>query len=43
VIGGQGKNDPNDEEGWSLEPSGQVLTIDTWLTPTTEQFTRKIR
>lgn len=39
VIGGQGKNDPNDEEGWSLEPNGQVLTIDTWLTPTTEQFT----
>jgi hypothetical protein len=39
VLPGQGKNDPNDEEGWSLEPSGQVLTVDTWLTPTTELFT----
>ena len=39
VIPGQGKNDPNDEEGWTLEPSGQLLTIDTWLTPTTELFT----
>jgi hypothetical protein len=38
VIPGQGKNDPNDEEGWTLEPSGQLLTIDTWLTPTTELF-----
>jgi hypothetical protein len=39
TLGGQGKNDPNDEEGWTLEPNGQVLTIDTWLTPTTELFT----
>lgn len=39
VIPGQGKNDPNDEEGWNLEPNGQVLTVDTWLTPTTELFT----
>jgi hypothetical protein len=39
VVPGQGKNDPNDEEGWTLEPSGQLLTIDTWLTPTTELFT----
>lgn len=39
VIPGTGKNDPNDEEGWTLEPSGQLLTIDTWLTPTTELFT----
>jgi hypothetical protein len=39
VAGGAGKNDPNDEEGWTLEPSGQLLTIDTWLTPTTELFT----
>jgi len=38
VIPGQGKNDPNDEEGWTLEPSGQLLTVDTWLTPTTELF-----
>ena len=39
VIPGQGKNDPNDEEGWTLEPSGQLLTVDTWLTPNTELFT----
>jgi hypothetical protein len=39
VLPGQGKNDPNDEEGWNLEPSGQLLTVDTWLTPTTELFT----
>ena len=38
VIPGQGKNDPNDEEGWTLEPSGQLLTVDNWLTPTTELF-----
>ena len=39
VLPGQGKNDPGDEEGWSLEPNGQLLTVDTWLTPTTEVFT----
>lgn len=39
TLGGQGKNDPNDEEGWTLEPNGQILTVDTWLTPTTELFT----
>ena len=39
VLPGQGKTDPNDEEGWSLEPSGQLMTIDTWLTPTTQLFT----
>lgn len=39
TLGGQGKNDPNDEEGWTLEPSGQLLTVDTWLTPSTELFT----
>jgi hypothetical protein len=38
VIPGAGKNDPNDEEGWNLLPSGQLLTVDTWLTPTTEFF-----
>jgi hypothetical protein len=37
-----GKNDPNDEEAWTLEPSGQLLTVDTWLTPTTELFTPNI-
>jgi hypothetical protein len=39
TLSGQGKNDPNDEEGWTLEPSGQLLTVDTWLTPSTELFT----
>jgi hypothetical protein len=39
TLSGQGKNDPNDEEGWSLLPNGQILTVDTWLTPTTEVFT----
>jgi hypothetical protein len=39
VISGQGKNDPNDEEGWNLLPNGQLLTVDTWLPPTTEVFT----
>jgi hypothetical protein len=39
VQGGEGKNDPTDEEGWNLEPSGQLLTVDTWLPPTTELFT----
>jgi hypothetical protein len=38
-IPGLGKNDPNQEEGWTLEPNGQILTVDTWLTPTTELFT----
>lgn len=39
VIPGQGKSDPSDEEGWTLLPSGQLLTVDVWLTPTTELFT----
>jgi hypothetical protein len=39
TFSGAGKNDPNDEEGWTLMPSGQMLTVDTWLTPTTELFT----
>jgi hypothetical protein len=38
-LSGQGKNDPNDEEGWTLQPDGSLLTVDTWLTPTTERFT----
>lgn len=37
-LAGQGKNDPNDEEGWTLEPNGKLLTVDTWLTPTSELF-----
>jgi hypothetical protein len=38
-LAGEGKTDPNDEEGWNLEPNGQLLTIGTWLTPTTQLFT----
>ncbi len=38
VIPGTGKNDPNDEEGWTLEPSGQLLTVDTWVPPQTQLF-----
>ncbi len=39
ALPGEGKNDPQDEEGWNLEPNGQLLTVDAWLTPTTELFT----
>ena len=28
VIPATGKTDPNDEEGWTLEPNGQLLTVD---------------
>ncbi len=38
VIPGTGKNDPNDEEGWTLEPSGQLLTLDTWVPPQTQLY-----
>lgn len=37
---GANKADPNDEEGWNLEPSDQVLTIDTWTPRNTELYTR---
>jgi hypothetical protein len=38
VIPGAGKSDPNDEEGWTLEPSGQLLTVQTWIPGNTELF-----
>ena len=38
VIPATGKNDPNDEEGWTLEPNGQVLTVDTWAPSQTQLF-----
>src|SRR5271167_856677 len=28
---GKGKFDPNDEEGWTLLPSGEVLTVDAYV------------
>jgi hypothetical protein len=38
VLPGVGKSDPNDEEGWTLEPSGQLLTLDLWVPNQTELF-----
>ena len=38
VIPATGKTDPNDEEGWTLEPSGQLLTLDIWAPGNTELF-----
>jgi hypothetical protein len=38
VIPGLGKEDPNDEEGWTLEPSGQVLTVEVWALPQAQLF-----
>jgi hypothetical protein len=38
VIPATGKNDPNDEEGWTLEPSGQLLTLDVWGVGSTQLF-----
>ena len=43
VIPGTGKNDPNDEEGWTLEPSGQLLTLDTWIPAATQLFNPRTR
>jgi len=31
VTPGTGKNDVNDEEGWTLLPDGKVLTVDTYV------------
>ena len=41
VIPSTGKVDPNDEEGWTLEPNGKVLTIDVWAPGGTELFSPK--
>ena len=38
VIPATGKVDPNDEEGWTLEPNGKVLTVDAWAPGNTELF-----
>ena len=38
VIPATGKTDPNDEEGWTLEPNGQLLTLDVWGIGNTELF-----
>ena len=38
VIPAAGKEDPNDEEGWTLEPSGQLLTVEVWALPQAQLF-----
>jgi hypothetical protein len=38
VIPATGKTDPNDEEGWTLEPNGKVLTLDLWGVGNTELY-----
>ena len=38
VIPATGKHDPNDEEGWTLQPDGRLLTVDTWGVGETELF-----
>ncbi len=38
VIPAIGKEDPNDEEGWTLEPNGQLLTVETWALPQAQLF-----
>jgi len=38
VIPAIGKEDPNDEEGWTLEPSGQLLTVEVWALPQAQLF-----
>jgi hypothetical protein len=38
VIPATGKTDPNDEEGWTLEPNGKLLTLDLWAPVNTELF-----
>jgi hypothetical protein len=38
VLRGVGKNDPNDEEGYTLLQSGQLLTIDLWAPGNTQLF-----
>ena len=38
VIPATGKNDPNDEEGWTLVPNGHLLTVDTWAPGQTQLF-----
>jgi hypothetical protein len=38
VIPATGKTDPNDEEGWTLEPNGKLLTLDVWAPGNTELF-----
>jgi hypothetical protein len=38
VVPATGKDDPNDEEGWTLEPDGRVLTVDLWGIGSTQLY-----
>lgn len=38
VIPATGKEDPNDEEGWTLEPNGQLLSVEVWALPQAQLF-----
>jgi hypothetical protein len=38
IVQAVGKNDPNDEEGWTLEPNGKLLTVDTWAPGQTQLY-----
>jgi hypothetical protein len=38
VIPATGKDDPNDEEGWTLEPNGQLLALDLWAPGETQVY-----
>jgi hypothetical protein len=38
TLTGSGKADSNSEEGWTLLPSGKVLTVDIWDVPNTELY-----
>ena len=38
TLGGTGKVDRNDEEGWTLLPNGKVLTVDAISAPSTEIY-----
>jgi hypothetical protein len=38
VVPGTGKNDPNDEEGWTLLPNGKLLTLDLWAPGNTQVY-----
>jgi hypothetical protein len=38
VIPATGKEDPNDEEGWTLEPNGKLLSVEAWAVGNTQLF-----
>jgi hypothetical protein len=38
VIPAIGKEDPNDEEGWTLEPNGKLLSVEVWALPQAQLF-----